>query len=163
MSPIADLRGKLAAGSARERRLLAGAALLLGLALLASLGEWAHRERARLALAVPMAESRLARMQQQAEELAQLERAPAPAEASVAVRGAAARAAAAPRGLALELEERADGLGVTGHGSPAAVLDWLAAMQAEQRLRPVELEIAQTDRELRFSGRLGVPRPGAAR
>ncbi len=154
MSAIADLKGAIAGISPRERRLIAIAAAVVAAGLLFVLGEWLLRERQRLSLAVPAAEARLARMQDQAEELARLKRGASPPEAAVQVRAAAARAAAEARGLQLELEELPDAVHVSGRAAAAPLLDWLAAMQSEQRLRPLELELRAKDRMLEIDGRL---------
>ncbi|MCB1957375.1 MAG: type II secretion system protein M [Rhodocyclaceae bacterium] len=154
MSALTTIRQRLAAASPRERNALGLAGLVVGIGLLFSVGEWAYGERIRLAVRLPEAEARLARMQEQADELGRLKRTTAPADAPVVVRAAAARASAEARGLAIEVEALPDGIMISGSGAPGLVLDWLAALQAEQRLRPVELELVASEDGLDVDGRL---------
>ena len=148
------LNAKLAAASPRERQQLGIAAIAIAVLIVASLADWSHSERRRLALAVPAATAQLARMQDQAEELGRLQRAAAPAAASPAVRAEAARAAAGARGLTLTIELTPEALVVAGSGEAAALLDWLASIQAEQRLRPTELELTPLDNALQIAATL---------
>ncbi|MCB1887702.1 MAG: hypothetical protein KDH20_08850, partial [Rhodocyclaceae bacterium] len=66
----------------------------------------------------------------------------------------AAQAAAEAGGVTIEMEVLPDGVAISGRGAPAAVLGWLASVQAEQRLRPLELELAADDALLSIDGRL---------
>lgn len=163
MSMVNEIKARLAAASPRERRLLGIAALVVGIGLLLSIGDWAHRERQRLVSAVPGAEARLARMQEQADELGRLRRAAPPPAAATPVRAAAARAAAEARGLQIAIDELPDGLVVSGRGEAVALLDWLAAMQAEQQLRPIEVELRSESGQIQVDGRLVAVDSGPAR
>lgn len=154
MSTLALLATKLRAATARERQMLAlAAAVLVGGGVL-SLLEWSAAERERLLRALPTAEARLARMQEQAEELARLRRAVAPPATPVTVRAEAARAAASARGLHVELESQPEGLLLSGRGAAPAVLDWIAAIQSELGLRAVELELTPDGTALEVAGKL---------
>ncbi|MCB1928200.1 MAG: type II secretion system protein M [Rhodocyclaceae bacterium] len=154
MMPASRLRNRWLGASVRERRMLTVAATVLVVAGLISVSEWVWRERQRLATAVPAAEARLARMQDQADALASLARAAPGARAPISDRVAAARAAAAARGLDITLEEQGDGVAVSGRGPAAGVIEWLAAMQADEGLRPLELELTPSPDALGINGRL---------
>ena len=151
---MSALLNRYRAASARERRMLLLAAVVIVGALLLTLADWAHSEGQRLDRALPAAQARLARMQAQADELTRLRAAPPLAEAPLRVRGDAARAAANARGLKLEIEIGPDSLQISGQGSAATLLDWIATVQAEQGLRPTELEVHAEGDGQRFSGRL---------
>lgn len=162
MSALQTLAARLRAASARERLLILVAALAVAAGLLLSLADWSYREHRRLVVALPAAEARLARMQDQSDELGRLRRAAAPPETPVGVRSAAAAAAAQARGLVLEFQELPDAVVISGTGSAPAVLDWLAAMQAEQHLRPEELALTPDQDRVRISGKLQAVGAGQA-
>lgn len=154
MSAFGPMAGVMRKMAPRERRMTAlAAALVVGAGTL-SLLEWSTAELGRLARALPAAEARLAQMQEQAEELAGLGRAATIPATPLAVRAEAAQAAAAVRSLEIEVDTLADGLAVSGSGPAPAWLEWLASMQAEQGLRPVELELRRAGDAIELSARL---------
>lgn len=124
-----------AARSPRERRLIAIAAAVVALGAVLWLADWSTRERARLALQLPQARAQLAAMQHDAAELAQLARRSPPAPLPLTTLAQSAAAAAVSRGLTLDIAPSGNGLAVSGRGPFDAVIDWLASMHAQQRLR----------------------------
>jgi general secretion pathway protein M len=137
--------GWLAARAPRERRLIALAATVVSIAAVISVAEWSGHERARVAQQLPQSQARLAKMQQDAAELAQLARLPAPTPVPVATLAQSAGAAAASRGLALEIAADGSGLAVSGNGSFDALIDWLASIHAQQRLRVSRITMRVVD------------------
>lgn len=127
---------------ARERRLLLTAGVLLATLLLATLVDATLATRERLARQLPQARAELERMRADAAELARLRATPAPPPARHAGLGDTVVAAARARGLALDATPSADGLQLRGKGRLPALIDWLAALQAEHRLRPLRLDAA---------------------
>ena len=149
---IKVLKARLAALNPRERRLVLTATLLITATLLWLLTEWAFTERQRLDRRLPIAESELAGMQAEAEELAQLRRLPPPAATSLAVRAQAARAAAAARQLDLVIDADTNGLRITGNAQAGPLLDWLASMQAQQQLQVSDLSLEVSGEKLKVQG-----------
>lgn len=148
---IAWMRARSAAMSVRERRLLAVAAVVVAGALMAVTVEWAVRERSRLDRALPQAQAQLLQMQDDAAELAQLSRAQqALALPDPAALGPALETAARVRGLAVTLQPVAGGMQVSGSGRFAALVEWLAAVQADSRLRPQRMTVRSHGDDVRF-------------
>lgn len=141
MSPIARLSGLLAQRTPREQRFVATAALVVAAAAALSLGDWLVHERERLATRLPHAHAEFARMQQDAADLRRLREAPPPAALPAAALLESARAAAASRGLGLSISAAGDTLQVRGEAEFGALVDWLAALHAELRLRPVRAQL----------------------
>jgi len=146
------LKTRLAALNPRERRLVSAAALVIAATLLWLLAEWSFAERNRLEKRLPAAEAELARMQAQAEELAQLRRLAPPPETTLNVRAQAARAAAAARKLDLVIDADPAGLRISGKVQAATLLDWLASMQAQQQLQVGELSARVAGNKLDVEG-----------
>lgn len=144
------LRTYLASRSPRERRLLVIAITVIAVGVVITLSEWVWRERQRLAVQLPEARSALAGMQNDAAELARLERIPPPAALPLATLAQTASAAGASRGLSLEIEQTGTALRAEGSGSFAAITDWLASLQADQRLRPVRVVMEVQGDQVRF-------------
>lgn len=148
------LRAYLAARSPRERRLLVIAFAVIAIGVVVSLSEWAWRERQRLAVELPEARNAFATMQNDAAELARLERTPPPAALALATLAQMASAAGASRGLSLEIEQTGTALRAEGTGSFTAITDWLASLQADQRLRPTRVVMAVQGDKVRFEATL---------
>lgn len=146
------LKARLATLNPRERKLVVTAATLIALALLWLLAEWSFSERNRLDKRLPAAEAELARMQTEADELAQLRRLTPPAATTLAVRAQAARAAAAARQLDLLIDADTNGLRISGTAPAAALLDWLASLQAQQQLQVSELSLQVAGDALKIQG-----------
>lgn len=142
---LSKIAGLLAARAPRERRLIALAATVVSIAAAISVAEWSGHERARVAQQLPQSQARLAKMQQDAAELAHLARLPAPTPVPVATLVQSASAAAASRGLALEIAAEGNGLTVAGSGSFDTLIDWLASVHAQQRLRVSRITMRVVD------------------
>ncbi|MCB1901278.1 type II secretion system protein GspM [Cognatazoarcus halotolerans] len=138
---VTQLKARLATLNPRERRLIGIATVVIATTLLLLLAEWSFSERARLDKRLPAAEAELARMQADAEELAQLRRLTPPAAATLAVRTQAARAAATARELDLVIDTDTNGLRISGTVQATALLDWLASMQSQQQLQVGEMSL----------------------
>ncbi len=140
-SPSARLRAWYGARAARERRLLAlPAAVVLGGGLIA-LAEHLVAERGRLARSLPAARLAYLGMEQDSLGLAALRERPAPAATPPAALPDSIRAVARARAIEAEARMVGDRVEVEGHGTLPALIDWLAALHAEQRLRPSRLEL----------------------
>ena len=143
LSPIARLRAWYAACAPRERRMLVLAvAVVLGGALI-STAEQLAAERERLARSLPAARLAYLGMEQDSLGLAALRERPAPAATPPAALPDSIRAAASARAIEVEVEARmvGDRVEVDGRSTLPALIDWLAALHAEQRLRPSRLEL----------------------
>lgn len=148
MKPTAMLRQRFDAWwrqrVPRERRLLVAAAAVVVVAVVWQLHDWTVRERGRLAGGLPRAEARLQAMQASSAEYARLAAAQVPAVPGPDALPAALAAAAASRGLSLDVRPDTGGQFVV-RGSVAfdAWVDWLAAVQADYRLRPVRAVVGR--------------------
>mgnify|MGYP002619572440 CR=1 FL=1 len=151
MNTLLDpIRQALSARSPRERRMLLIATLVLVGGAIVAVAEWSWHERERVRRALPEAQSSLTRMQEDAAELLRLQRSRAPETVPLAARAEAARAAAVSRGIELELEHTQNMIRVTGSGGFDRMTDWLASLQADQRLRPASVRIAADGEQTRF-------------
>lgn len=149
-TPFANAAGWLAARAPRERRLIALAAAVVSIAAAVSVADWSRHERARLAQQLPLTQAQLARMQVDAAELARLARLPVPPPVPIATLARSAGAAAASRGLALDIAADGTGLAVSGSGGFDAVIDWLASVHAQQRLRVSRITMQVVDGGVRL-------------
>lgn len=140
-SPLSLIAARFAALEPRERRLVGIAATVIALAGLITFTEWVWSERARLADSLPQAHSALIRMQDEAAELTRLQRTSVPAPPPIATLAQTASAAASARGLTLEITVAGNVLRAEGSGAINAITEWLATVQADQRLRPVRVVI----------------------
>lgn len=139
---------------ARERRLVALAAIVVCAAAAWTLIDWAMTQRTQLARRLPEARAQLLQMQAQAEELARLQQTSPPAAVGLPGRAEAARAAARARQLDLTIDTAGSGLVISGQAPADAFLDWLASMHGEQRLRVAKLNLEPTARGIRIEGQL---------
>ncbi|WP_079432914.1 type II secretion system protein GspM [Zoogloea sp. LCSB751] len=129
--------------SPRERRLvlIAGAVVAVGLTL--SLLDWTRHERARLDRSLPRSAAQLEQVQESATEIARLRTQPplqAPAGPALLE---AAQTSAKSRGLGLTLQAGGEGLHVKGQAPFDELVTWLAAVQRDQGLRVLRMEIQQ--------------------
>lgn len=151
-SPSARLRAWYGARAARERRLLAlAAAVVLGGGLIA-LAEDLVAKRERLARSLPAARLAYLGMEQDSLGLAALRERPALAAPPLAALPDAIRAAAGAREIEADARTAGNLVEVGGRTTLPALVDWLAALHAEQRLRPSRLELqpAGSDGHARF-------------
>lgn len=125
------------ARTARERRLLTLTALVLGLLALLMLADWLHVERKRLDRALPKREAQLARMQEDASEMARLRQSPPTGSSSpsVATQVDAVSAAARSRGLNLTIQPAGDKVQLSGQVAFDALAAWLASLHRDQGLQ----------------------------
>lgn len=157
MKPVeisAALRSRLARLSARERRLLTLAVAVVCAGALLSVAEWAVTQRTQLAHKLPAARAQLMQMQEEAAELTRLRQSSPPPAATLATRAEGARAAARRRDLALAVETADHGLQFSGEAPVEALLDWLASMHEEQRLRVAKLSLLPKGGLLKVEGQL---------
>ncbi|MDX9699226.1 MAG: type II secretion system protein GspM [Rhodocyclaceae bacterium] len=140
-APVSRLLDALQARSPRERRMILLAMLVVAGALLVWLTEWTLAEHRRLATQLPTAQAQLVQMQADAAELSRLQTLPAPATTPTEALLGAASAAASSRGLKVSIERSGHLLQAEGSGGFAALVDWLATLQAEQRLRAAQVSM----------------------
>jgi type II secretory pathway component PulM len=138
----AAFHGWFAARAPRERQLLRAASLLLPIVVAWAMFDWARSEQQRLDVRLPAAQASFERMQEDAAELARLRTLPPPTAIAPPALAAAARAAGDARGLSVSVDVRPEGLMVSGKASLPVLVDWLASIQADLRLRPVRLKMA---------------------
>lgn len=151
-SPTVRLRAWYAACAAHERRLLAlVATVVLGSTLIA-LAEHLVAERERLARSLPTARLAYLGMEQDSLALAALRERPVLAAPPIATLPDSIRASANARGIVAEVRIAGDLIEAGGHITLPALVDWLATLHAEQRLRPKQLELqpAGSDGRARF-------------
>jgi type II secretory pathway component PulM len=118
----------------RERLIIAATAAAVGLALLALFWSWLQGEEARLQKAVPLAQARLQRMQDDAAEVVRLR---AQSGASTQATSPADAVAASLKSHQLDLTLTADGDRMQLHGSADfdQTMNWLASAQQDFKLR----------------------------
>lgn len=148
------VRGRWAALEARERRLVLLAVSVVCVGVLFSLAEWGVEQRAKLAGTLPLARAQLQQMQDEADELGRLRQASPRPLGTLAARAEAARAAARGRNLSLAIELSENGLAVVGEAPSEALLDWIASMHGEQRMRVERLDAKPAGGLLKVDGRL---------
>ena len=145
---LAPLRESWRLRSQRERLLVAGAGVLVALALLLALTDWLRGERSRLDRALPRLQVQVAQVERAASEIADLRAQPPLARpASIPAQVAVVDAAARSRGLTLTVQPVADGLRVSGSAGFDPLLEWLAGLQREQGLRVQRALIERTGNE----------------
>lgn len=140
-SPTARIFAWYAARAPRERRLLLLAAMVLVGSGLVAIAEHLADERERLARSLPAARLAYLGMEQDSLGLAALRERPAPAATPPAALPDSIRAAASARAIEVEARMVGDRVEVDGRSTLPALIDWLAALHAEQRLRPSRLEL----------------------
>ena len=141
----ATLQAWLAARAPRERQLLQAAGLLLPLAVAWAVFDWTWSEQQRLNQRLPVARAGFERMQEDAAELARLRSLPPITAVSTAALAAATAAAAEARGLNVSAAMSAEGLVVKGSAPLPVLVDWLASIQADLRLRPIRMKTTPGD------------------
>jgi len=140
-SPADRMRAWHAARTPRERGLLVlAAAALIGGGLIA-VAEHLATERERLARSLPAARLAYLSMTQDSLGLATLRDRPATTPPPLAALPDSIRAAAKARAIEAEVRTTGDLLEVNGRATLPALVEWLAALHAEQRLRPGRLEL----------------------
>lgn len=142
---LARLRIWLGARAPRERlRLGIAATVILGAGLL-TLAERVSAERARQARSLPIARLAYLAMEQDSLTLAALRERPPPPATPAAALPDSVRAAAQARGIEAEVRVAGEVLEVHGSTELPALIDWLASLHSEFRLRPRQLELQAAD------------------
>ncbi len=152
VAPSARLRAWYAARVPRERRLLAlAAAVVLGGGLIA-LTEQLVAERERLARSLPAARLAYLAMEQDSLGLATLRERVPPTPPALATLPESIRTAARARAIEAEARIAGERVEVSGRAALPTLVDWIASLHTELRLRPSRLELqpAATDGRARF-------------
>lgn len=142
-SPLARLVQSWQAISPRERRLVLMAATVVGIGIVLTTLDWSRNERIRLGRAVPRAEAQLEQVQESATEITRLRAQPAPQRPATTTLLDMAQASAKSRGLALSIQSGGEGLHVKGQAGFDDLIAWLAAVQHDQGLRVLRMELQQ--------------------
>ena len=143
IGPITRLATAWQGLSPRERRLVLIAGAVVAIGTTVSVLDWARHERSRLDRSLPRSAAQLEQVQESATEIARLRNQPplqAPAGPALLE---AAQAAAKSRGLGLTLQAGGEGLHVKGQAAFDELAAWLAAVQRDQGLRILRMEIQQ--------------------
>lgn len=141
------LRSILTSRSPREQRLIVIAVSVIAIALLVVLLEWTLTEQRRVQQQLPEARAQLARMQDDAAELLRLSRQSSAPALDLNTLARTVQASAAARGLTAKVEVSGASLQLEASGPFTSLIDWLAAIQAEQRLRATQVDMNQQGSE----------------
>ncbi len=141
--PFTRLAAAWQARSPRERRLLRVAAAVVGVALVIAALDWSQTQRARLGRSLPRAAAQLEQVQEAATEIARLRAQPAAPRPTGPALLETVQASAKSRGLGLVIQPAGDGLQLKGQAGFDDLVAWLAALQADQGLRVLRLEVQQ--------------------
>lgn len=146
------LRARYAACTPRERRLLVIALAVVLSGGLIALADYLASERERLARSLPAAHLAYLGMEQDSLGLAALKERPVPTALPLAALPESIKASASVRGIVVEPRLNGDVIEASGTTTLVALVNWLAALQAEQGLRPIRLEVqpATADGRARF-------------
>ncbi len=152
-TPTTRLRARYAACTPRERRLLIIALAVVLSGGLIALADYLASERERLTRSLPAAHLAYLGMEQDSLGLAALKEHPVPTTRPLAALAESIQASASVRGVVVEPRLNGDIIEASGTATLAALVNWLAALQAEQRLRPIRLEVqpATVDGRARFA------------
>lgn len=139
--PIAQLAQRWQAISPREQRLVLIATTVVAIGAAVSLLDWSRAEGQRLARRLPRAEASLNQVQEAATEISRLRTAPQAARPDGPALLAAVQASAKSRGLAIGVQGGGEGLHIKGEARFDELVAWLAALQKDQGLRVLRMEI----------------------
>ncbi|TYC56575.1 hypothetical protein ETQ85_12030 [Zoogloea oleivorans] len=156
-SPLARLVQSWQAISPRERRLVLMAATVVGIGIVLTTLDWSRNERIRLGRAVPRAEAQLEQVQESATEITRLRAQPAPQRPAATALLDMAQASAKSRGLALSIQSGGEGLHVKGQAGFDDLIAWLAAVQHDQGLRVLRMELQQQGVQASIDAVLALP------
>ncbi len=156
-SPLTRLLQSWQAISPRERKLLLMAAAVVGVGIVLSTLDWSRNERIRLGRALPRAEAQLERVQESATEITRLRAQPAPQRPAVAALLDMAQTSARSRGLGVSIQAGGEGLHVKGQASFDELVAWLAAVQHDQGLRVLRMELQQQGALVSVDALLAIP------
>jgi type II secretory pathway component PulM len=156
-SPLTRLRQSWQAISPRERKLLLMAAAVVGVGIVLSTLDWSRNERIRLGRALPRAEAQLERVQESATEITRLRAQPAPQRPAAAALLDMAQTSARSRGLGVSIQAGGEGLHVKGQASFDELVAWLAAVQHDQGLRVLRMELQQQGALASIDALLAIP------
>lgn len=138
---IAPLQQRYAALTPRDRQALRVLTLTLGLALGAGIVDEVYQTRQALHLANPKSVAEFERLQQDAGALMQLRQRRLPADAKATTLIDSLTRSAGARSIEVHVDPAADTLQVSGRANLAQLMDWIATLQADYRLRPVQLQL----------------------
>lgn len=156
-SPLTRLLQSWQAISPRERKLLLMAAAVVGVGIVLSTLDWSRNERIRLGRALPRAEAQLERVQESATEITRLRAQPAPQRPAAAALLDMAQTSARSRGLGVSIQAGGEGLHVKGQASFDELVAWLAAVQHDQGLRVLRMELQQQGALVSVDALLAIP------
>lgn len=156
-SPLTRLRQSWQAISPRERKLLLMAAAVVGVGIVISTLDWSRNERIRLGRALPRAEAQLERVQESATEITRLRAQPALQRPAAAALLDMAQTSARSRGLGVSIQAGGEGLHVKGQASFDELVAWLAAVQHDQGLRVLRMELQQQGALASIDALLAIP------
>lgn len=156
-SPLTRLLQSWQAISPRERKLLLMAAAVVGVGIVLTTLDWSRNERIRLGRALPRAEAQLERVQESATEITRLRAQPAPQRPAAAALLDMAQTSARSRGLGVSIQAGGEGLHVKGQASFDELVAWLAAVQHDQGLRVLRMELQQQGALASIDALLAIP------
>ena len=139
--PIAHLHSRWKAISPREQRLVLIAATVVAIGAAVGLLDWSRSEGQRLARKLPRAEASLNKVQEAATEISRLRAAPQAAHPDGPALLGAVQASAKSRGLEIGVQGGGEGLHIKGQARFDELVAWLAALQKDQGLRVLRMEI----------------------
>lgn len=139
--PIAQLAQRWQAISPREQRLVLIAATVVAIGAAVSLLDWSRAEGQRLARRLPRAEASLNQVQEAATEISRLRAATPATRPDGPALLAAVQASAKSRDLAIGVQGGGEGLHIKGQAGFNELIAWLAALQKDQGLRVLRMEI----------------------
>jgi general secretion pathway protein M len=157
VSPFTRLLQSWQAISPRERKLLLMAGVVVGVGILLTTLDWSRTERVRLDRALPRAEARLEQVQESATEITRLHAQPAPRRPAAAALLDMAQTSAKSRGLGVSIQTGGEGLHVKGQAGFDELVAWLAAIQHDQGLRVLRMELQQQGAVVSVDALLAIP------
>ena len=156
-SPVTRLLHAWQAISPRERKLLLTAGAVVGVGIVLTTLDWSRTERLRLGRALPRAEARLEQVQESATEITRLHAQPPPRRAAAAALLDMVQTSAKSRGLGVLIQTGGEGLHIKGQAGFDEFVAWLAAIQRDQGLRVLRMELQQQGAVVSIDALLAIP------